>query len=120
MFPIGKCKLVEFTKEQSDSFCEKVNKGIYPYRFFIGEYDIITNKKLVISVLPRRDEKHNLVWDLNDIEKGVYTHIDIERGINHGYKLTRIYSCLVWSQGAKVFYEYITSSFEQKKKSKKK
>jgi hypothetical protein len=120
LFPYGDFK--EYTNEKDLTYYkEQLNKGnSIGYKFFILEADIIPNKSLVSSVLPHRDEKGNLLWDLHNIKNGVYNSVDMKRALLHGYKIDKIHKILIFNDNyGYIFKEYINMVFEMKKKAVK-
>eukprot|EP00732_Lithocolla_globosa_P000834 Lithocolla_globosa_v1_NODE_322_length_4485_cov_1721.272460.p2 type:complete len:390 gc:universal NODE_322_length_4485_cov_1721.272460:2476-3645(+) len=102
---------------------KKINAGNLTYpQYYILEADIVTNKKLCSAVLPRRSEKGGLIWDLQDIEHGVYNSIDIQRAISKGYQISKIHKMMYWrnDKGSPIFKDYIEQVFEMKKLAKNK
>lgn len=75
-----------------------------------------------IPYLPvRHGELKKLLFPCGDI-KGYYTLFELRKAIEHGYKLKKIYSAVIYTKTSKPFYDYITSLYdrrliEQKKKS---
>ena len=88
---------------------QKNKMGIYRCEF-------ITNKKLLIPPIPRRDKK-GLIWDLEDGE-GHYTSIDIERSESVGYKF-KIIDGVYWEKKAPIYKKYMETFYEKKKQAKK-
>jgi hypothetical protein len=58
--------------------------------------DMLPNKSLLEPVVARRNEKHEIVWDLEDIKRGSYTTIDLWRALKRGYKITHFYEGIVF------------------------
>ena len=101
-YPTGKSRWIENGKECED------HKGLGIY-----EIDYITNKKLPISILPRRNEKGGgCIWDLKD-GSGTYTSVDIQNAIDMGYEINYKRG-LVWNTSAKVFSEYVNMVYKLK------
>ena len=87
----------------------KGKMGIYRCEF-------ITNKKLLVPPIPRRDRK-GLLWDLEDGE-GHYTSVDIERAESVGYKF-KIIDGVYWEKTAPIYKSYMETFYEKKKQAKK-
>ena len=87
----------------------KNKMGIYRCEF-------ITNKKLLVAPIPRRDKK-GLIWDLQDGE-GHYTSVDIERAESVGYKF-KIIDGVYWEKTAPIYKKYMETFYEKKKQAKK-
>lgn len=114
-FPVGQSKYTACEEELEVIRQKLINKKKV---FGIFEVDMITNKKLVQAVLPRR-EGLSLKWDLFDIKKQKFNSVDIRRALDKGYQLTKIYSGIIWTQTAKLFDDYIQKMFKIKQESKK-
>jgi hypothetical protein len=95
-YPTGKCF--------ATNIYNKDKLGIY-------EIEYISNKKLLIPVLPRRENKQ-LIWDLKD-SKGWYSSVDIENALKRGYKINIIQG-YYWSEKKQVFKKYIEHMFKKK------
>ena len=107
---------------QLNAIMKKLNvTGVCQFDYFIGKFDITPNKDLVDSVLPRRDTRGGLHWDLLDIVGGSYNSIDIFRALSKGYKITKIYYLYYWKNESKarVFDEYIRTMMKLKESSTK-
>lgn len=118
-YPIGEYK--DFTSEEKLEYARNIiNKGnSFGYHSYFAECDIEVNRKLVSPVIPRRDEKGYLQWDLHNITKGVYNSVDLKRAVDHGYKITKIYRILAFRKSAPIFKNYIEKVFKMKQKAKK-
>lgn len=120
LYPTGEHAWI-YTPIKLDQIRDVTNKLSYidHIKYFIAECDIETNKKLVTPAIPRRDDKGFLQWDLHDIQKGVYTSVDLIRAVNHGYKITKIHRLVKWNKSTDLYSNYIEKCFELKKKAKK-
>ena len=78
----------------------------------IYEISFITNKKLLTSPLPRRDDSGRLSWDLKDGD-GVYTSVDIERAKSVGYEIT-VHKGKYWEETAPLYKDYVLKMYEKK------
>lgn len=78
----------------------------------IYEISFITNKKLLTSPLPRRDDSGRLSWDLKD-GHGVYTSVDIERAKSVGYEIT-VHKGKYWEKTAPLYNEYVLKMYDKK------
>jgi hypothetical protein len=83
-----------------------------PGKLGIYECTYIAPSNLLQPVLPRRDEKGGIHWDLLP-GKGVYSSIDIESAKSHGYKVT-IGKGMYWEKSAKIFEGFINHCFTQR------
>lgn len=118
VYPIGEHK-EELREPTLAYWCDLMNGlQVRPFKLAIMECDITPNKRLVSPVLPRR-ENGKLYWDLHDIKHGVYTTVDLERAIRHGYKITKIHRAISWRESGDVFADYITKVFKMKQNAKK-
>jgi len=119
MYPIGDIEKIE-ESAQLNKICERINeKSFKAFKFYIIECDIKTNKKLVNAVLPRRGDNSGLIWDLHNIENGVYNSVDIERALRHGYEITKIHRFMGFKKVAYCFKDYIDQIFQMKQKAEK-
>lgn len=117
-YPCGEMTKIEEPK-QLEIIKEYINKDSFNvFKYYFLECDIITNKKLVNAVIPRRDGD-GLHWDLFDIKDAVYNSIDIKRAVKHGYKVTQIHRIYGFKKGQYVFKEYIEKVFQLKKRAVK-
>jgi uncharacterized protein YprB with RNaseH-like and TPR domain len=108
--------VTEENPKQLTYIMEKLNlKQSVGCRFGV-ECDITPNTKLVSAVIPRRDERGLLVWDLKPIKRNVYTMCDLQRAIKKGYVITHVYEArLFWNdKGSRIFDKYIHSLFKLK------
>ena len=62
---------------------------------FIGivKVDIEAPKNLHVPILPERKDG-KLIFDLENKVEKEYTSVELKYAINHGYKITKIYSAL--------------------------
>ena len=107
-FPIGnhlKTNKLEYNKDR------RLKMGIYHIKY-------ISNKKLLIPCLPRR-EASSLKWDLIDSE-GIYTSVDIQRALDNGYKVEVLEEGgIYWEKTSNLFSDYIDYFYKKKQNSKK-
>lgn len=73
----------------------------------IFKVDITPNCSLLEPVLPRADEKRGTVWDLNNIEGGVYTTVDLCRALQKGYTITKFHSGISFQGIAPILRNHI-------------
>ena len=85
--------------------------------------EYIPNKYLAQAVLPSKDERGNLCWNLKPGE-GVYTTADIETALLHGYEIKvkpNTYCDNIcgyyWNKSKYIFKKYITEGFKKKNNS---
>lgn len=105
-YPVGASR-----KVKGDEECRNHKKlGIFKIKY-------ITNKKLPISILPRKSDKGGVIWDLKDGE-GTYNSIDIQNAIDMGYKVEYIEG-IVWDKVSNVFSEYVDRIYKLKLKAEK-
>jgi hypothetical protein len=120
-YPIGKHYTLTMDQllEQQETLdlTGKLKMGIYHIKY-------VTNKKLLIPTLPRKDFKESsvfgqmdadsgLIWDLLDSE-GWYTSVDIICAVKDGYKI-RLLEGMCWDQSDYIFKEYMEMTFAMKK-----
>lgn len=75
----------------------------------VFQVDITPNCSLIEPVLPRKDG--NLTkWDLQTIEKGVYTSIDLCRALMRGYTITKFHSGISFQGIAPVLRNHILAA----------
>jgi hypothetical protein len=118
-YPTGGVVILDEPK-QLKAIKELINNESFElYKYYIIECDITTNKKLVNSVLPSRNENGGLLWNLDNIENGVYNSIDIQRALNHGYTIDKIHRFMGFNNDNKcnIFKDYINQIFQMKKNS---
>src|SRR5579885_1445130 len=108
-YPVGKGK---WSNEQEKIY----NEG------YLGYYHIKFScpKNIRIPILPRKNKQKGLIWSLEDGE-GVYTNVDIEDAIKHGYKIEFTdHECLYWEEShSNLFTNYINKFYELKNKAEK-
>lgn len=97
-YPIGMSKWVEEPTE--------IKIGIY-------DVEIECNQSLIVPVIPRKSAKGGIVWDLIE-RRGVYTSVDINNALKHGYKIKKIYKGLEWEKTGNIFEEYIMKAYKIK------
>lgn len=71
-----------------------------------------TNRDLVVAPLPKPKTENNrrigVSWDIEDIEDGWYTNIDLEHAIEFGYKIDEIYDGMLYKDGVQeIFTKYV-------------
>lgn len=116
LFPIGE------VYDASDRYLADLNAGKAELKIGIYKIKYITNKKLIIPVLPSRKVKkdeygryvsegleHNLIDGT-----GYYTSVDIENALDAGYKIEYL-NGIYWEESAYIFKEFIDMSFAMKK-----
>jgi hypothetical protein len=98
---------------------EKLEPGESKMRGKMGIYKIRykTNKFLAHSISGSREKGGKLSWTLEDGE-GVYTSIDIEDMVKHGYEV-EILGGYYWTKTAKIFKTYIEKLYKRKNSAKK-
>lgn len=102
---------------------------------FIGIYHISWEapKNIIMAILPQRnkpfvsgtgltgDKLENKRWKSSGIKwslesaEGVYTSVDIELAIKHGYKIKFLERAMIWKERAKIFKTYIQEIYKIKK-----
>jgi hypothetical protein len=119
MFPYGKMKEID-DPVKLERFRTQLNDPLHCRADIIAEVDVMVPKDLVCPVLPRKGPKQQgILWDLEDIESGVYTSIDLWRAVRKGYYITRVHAVMRWSKVGYLFKEYIERMFELKSKASK-
>lgn len=101
--------------------CERVMNDLLmmmhedkPEAKWIVEVDMVVPKDLNIAVLWRKGPKGETYKDLEDIEKQVYTSVDIYRALRKGYVLTKVHRALIFKSTQKCFTEYISKTTQIK------
>lgn len=79
----------------------------------IYEVDVECNTSLVVPILPQKDGKGGISWNLKP-RRGVYTSQDLENALKYGYKITKIHKALVWEKKGDIFNEYIMRCYKIK------
>jgi len=102
-YPVGKS---EWVAGEVIETWDSLRPGIY-------EVDMTVPKNLVVPILPDH-KKGGISWNLHDKTNAIYTHIDIENAIKHGYEVVKFHRGLVYERMADVFKEYITKTYEIK------
>jgi hypothetical protein len=97
----------------------RARKEIGTVKFYLIECNLTPNTSLFTSVLPSRNENGNLVYELFPIKRQVYTNIDIEMALDHGYTIDKIYKMITWSASYNWFKIYIDKCFALKAKAEK-
>jgi hypothetical protein len=85
-----------------------------------GFYDISfeTNKKLRIPLLLKHCKDGSLSHDLID-GRGVYTHLDIQFAIKHGYKVLQFHKALVYDSCTNPFKIFVDKFYKLKNEAEK-
>jgi hypothetical protein len=109
-YPVGDSRWLSDEEIKNIDMNNKLQMGIY-------EIDYITNKKIVVPILPQHTKEGGLDWTLYD-GSGTYTSIDVENAVRFGYKVV-IKRALVWESVARVFDDYINDAYEIKVKGDK-
>lgn len=117
-YPSG-TPLISDNEKQCNILLKHWNNKNFAYKYFIAECDITPNKQLINAVLPRRNMRGGIDWNLLPIERQVYNSVDLKRAIEHGYTITKIYKCMAWKKSVNLFKKYITKCFDLKKKAEK-
>lgn len=79
----------------------------------IYEVDVECNTNLVVPILPEKDGKGGISWNLKP-KRAVYTSQDLNNAIKYGYKITKIHRGLVWEKKGDIFNEYIMRCYKIK------
>lgn len=81
----------------------------------IGIYDVDVecNTELIVPILPQKTENGGISWNLLP-RRGVYTSVDLENALQHGYKITKIHKGLVWNRKSDLFSKYIMECYKIK------
>ena len=98
-YPIGISEWVE-------NPCDISKIGIY-------DVDVECNTSLVVPILPVKDGKGGISWNLKP-RRAVYTSQDLENALKYGYKITKIHKALVWEKKGDIFNEYIMRCYKIK------
>jgi len=79
----------------------------------IYEVDVKSPKNIIVPVLPDH-KKGGISWNLSDKQNAIYTHIDLENAMKHGYEVVKFHRALVYDAESPVFKEYITKAYKIK------
>lgn len=81
----------------------------------IGFYDVDVecNQNLIVPVLPEKKPEGGISWNLKP-KRGVYTSVDLENALQHGYIITKIHRGLVYEDTDDIFTDYIMKCYKIK------
>ena len=81
----------------------------------IGFYDVDVecNQDLIVPILPEKKPDGGIAWNLKP-KRGVYTSVDLENALQHGYKITKIHRGLVYDDSDDIFTKYIMKCYKIK------
>ena len=111
-YPLGKAKIF---KKKNKAIIKKILKGEYLAICYIS---YIPNRDLLQSVLPRRNDKNRLLWDLEK-HSGWYCSQDILNALEYDYKIEIQYG-YYWCEKDYVLKEYTDREFKKKQNTDKK
>jgi hypothetical protein len=100
-FPIEETKWLE--QEDLDILLKRMqNFRVEEFQVPAGVYEIefIPNAYLCQPILPVK-KNGGLSWTLTT-DRGIYTFVDVQRALEHGYDITSLTNALVWSKNRQV------------------
>lgn len=85
--------------DNESTLIDEVN-GLKFNRLFITEVDVSVPKNLDYPIICRH-EGDDRYYDLEDIKRGRYNSVDLNRAITGGYRVTKIYKIMTFTEEIK-------------------
>lgn len=77
------------------------------------DVDVECNQELIVPVLPEKKTDGGISWNLRP-RRGVYTSVDLQNALDHGYIITKFHKALVYDSSDDIFSDYILKCFKIK------
>ncbi len=121
--------IIKYAIESDEVLAMKVNPLLYIRNFplkinletkgYIVCVDFKCPDYIMTPLLPTRDDRGQLVWDLLPKKEQSYVLEELIEAICNGYEVTKLHYILEFNERAPIFDRFVTKLYEMKKEAKK-